>query len=44
MSHLIRLATEADLAAIMDLEKASFGNDSWSRPTMRAELMAPHTY
>jgi len=44
MSHLIRLATEADLAAIMELEKASFGNDSWSRPTMRAELMAPHTY
>jgi N6-L-threonylcarbamoyladenine synthase len=28
----------------MELEKASFGNDSWSRPTMRAELMAPHTY
>jgi N6-L-threonylcarbamoyladenine synthase len=44
MSHLIRLATEADLASIMELEKASFGNDSWSRPTMRAELMAPHTY
>jgi len=44
MSHLIRPATEADLAAIMELEKASFGNDSWSRPTMRAELMAPHTY
>ena len=44
MSHQLRLATEADLAAIMELEKASFGNDSWSRPTMRAELMAPHTY
>ena len=44
MSHLMRPATEADLAAIMELEKASFGNDSWSRPTMRAELMAPHTY
>jgi N6-L-threonylcarbamoyladenine synthase len=28
----------------MELEKASFGSDSWSRPTMRAELMAPHTY
>jgi N6-L-threonylcarbamoyladenine synthase len=40
----MRPATEADLAAIMELEKASFGNDSWSRPTMRAELMAPHTY
>lgn len=44
MSHQLRLATEADLVAIMELEKASFGNDSWSRPTMRAELMAPHTY
>ena len=44
MSHQLRQATEADLAAIMELEKASFGNDSWSRPTMRAELMAPHTY
>jgi N6-L-threonylcarbamoyladenine synthase len=43
MNHQLRLATEADLAAIMELEKASFGNDSWSRPTMRAELMAPHT-
>jgi N6-L-threonylcarbamoyladenine synthase len=28
----------------MELEKVSFGNDSWSRPTMRAELMAPHTF
>jgi N6-L-threonylcarbamoyladenine synthase len=43
MNHQLRLATEADLAAIMELEKASFGNDSWSRPTMRAEIMAPHT-
>jgi len=43
MSHQLRLATEADLTAIMELEKASFGNDSWSRPTMRAEIMAPHT-
>lgn len=44
MSHQLRLATEADLPAIMELERASFGNDSWSRPTMRAELMAPHTH
>jgi N6-L-threonylcarbamoyladenine synthase len=44
MSYQLRLATEADLPAIMELEKASFGNDSWSRPTMRAEIMAPHTY
>ena len=44
MSYQLRPATEADLPAIMDLEKASYGNDSWSRPTMRAELLAPHTY
>jgi N6-L-threonylcarbamoyladenine synthase len=44
MSHQLRLATEADLAAMMELEKASFGNDSWSKANMRAELKAPHTY
>lgn len=43
MSYQIRLATEADLSQIMDLEKASFGSDAWSKATMRAELMAPHT-
>ena len=43
MSYQIRPATEADLAAIMELEKASFGNDAWSKSTMRAELLAPHT-
>jgi len=44
MSYQFRLATETDLAKIMELEKASFGNDSWSKSTMRAELIAPHTY
>lgn len=44
MSYQLRLATEADLAEIMELEKASFGNDSWSKATMRAELAAPHTF
>jgi len=44
MSHQIRPATEADLEFIMELELASFGKDSWSKPTMRAELLAPHTF
>jgi N6-L-threonylcarbamoyladenine synthase len=43
MSHQIRVALESDLSAIMELELASFGSDSWSKPTMRAELVAPHT-
>lgn len=44
MSHQLRPATEADLQAIMELEKSSFGNDAWAKPTMRAELVAPHTF
>ena len=44
MSHQLRPATEADLEFIMELEKVSFGKDSWSKPTMRAELLAPHTF
>jgi N6-L-threonylcarbamoyladenine synthase len=44
MSHQLRPATEADLQPIMELEKSSFGNDAWAKPTMRAELVAPHTF
>ena len=44
MRHQIRLATEGDLNAIMALEKLSFGNDSWSKATMRQELISPHTF
>jgi N6-L-threonylcarbamoyladenine synthase len=44
MSHQLRPATEADLEFIMELEKASFGKDSWSKSTMRSELLAPHTF
>jgi N6-L-threonylcarbamoyladenine synthase len=44
MSHQLRPATEADLEFIMELEKVSFGKDSWSKSTMRAELLAPHTF
>ena len=44
MSYQLRPATEDDLSFIMELEKVSFGKDSWSKPTMRAELLAPHTF
>ena len=44
MSHQLRPATEADLEFMMELEKVSFGKDSWSKATMRAELLAPHTF
>ncbi|MFM1995096.1 MAG: hypothetical protein RLZZ610_613 [Actinomycetota bacterium] len=44
MSFQLKIATEADLEAIMQLEKACFGNDAWARPTMRSELVAPHTH
>lgn len=43
MSHQIRIATEADLEQIMQIEKACFGNDAWSRANMKSELLAPHT-
>ncbi len=44
MSFQFKIATEADLEAIMQLEKACFGNDAWAKPTMRSELVAPHTH
>jgi len=43
MSHQIRIASEADLENIMQIEKASFGNDAWSKSNMKSELIAPHT-
>lgn len=43
MSHQIRIATEADLEQIMQIEIACFGNDAWSRENMKSELLAPHT-
>lgn len=43
MSHQIRIATEADLEQIMQIEIACFGNDAWSRANMKSELLAPHT-
>ena len=43
MSHQIRIALEADLENIMQIEKACFGNDAWSQSNMKSELLAPHT-
>lgn len=37
-----RTATGDDLAAIMDLERASFPTDAWSEAMMREELASPH--
>ena len=42
--HQIRVASESDLSEIMEIEKACFGSDAWSKPTMRSELLAPHTH
>lgn len=38
----LRTAEASDLAAIMDLERASFPTDAWSEPMMAAELASPH--
>jgi ribosomal-protein-alanine acetyltransferase len=43
MSYRIRIASEADLENIMQIEKACFGNDAWSKSNMKSELLAPHT-
>jgi ribosomal-protein-alanine acetyltransferase len=43
MSHQIRIASEADLENIMQIEKACFGNDAWSKSNMTSEILAPHT-
>ncbi|WP_342664582.1 ribosomal protein S18-alanine N-acetyltransferase [Humibacter albus] len=40
----LRVATEADLAAIMALETSVFVTDAWSTDLMRAELVSPHSY
>jgi ribosomal-protein-alanine acetyltransferase len=43
MGHKIRIASAADLEQIMQIEKACFGNDAWSKSNMKSELLAPHT-
>jgi len=42
MAVLLRLATLADLDAIMALETATFGTDAWSTRLMRGELRGEH--
>ncbi|MEJ1229933.1 MAG: ribosomal protein S18-alanine N-acetyltransferase [Galbitalea sp.] len=44
MAAEIRLATAADLEAIMRIETSTFVTDAWSAETMRAELASPHTH
>ena len=43
-SFVIREATEAELAQIMQLENDCFGNDAWDQDTMHFEIVAHHTY
>jgi ribosomal-protein-alanine acetyltransferase len=43
MNQIIRVARESDLDQIMQIEKASFGKDAWSKSNMYSELVAPHT-
>jgi len=38
----LRTAAASDLAAIMQLERASFPTDAWSESMMAAELASPH--
>jgi len=38
----LRTATTDDVAAIMEIERASFPTDAWSEAMMRAELASPH--
>lgn len=38
----LRVATDADLAAIMGIERRSFPTDAWSEQAMAAEVAGPH--
>ncbi|CAB4541166.1 MAG: tRNA (adenosine(37)-N6)-threonylcarbamoyltransferase complex transferase subunit TsaD [Actinobacteria bacterium] len=40
----LKLLTQLDLPAIMQLENALFESEAWSEKTMRSELDAPHSY
>jgi ribosomal-protein-alanine N-acetyltransferase len=44
MAYQLRAATPDDLAAIMELETATFESDAWSTESMLSELASPHTY
>lgn len=41
---MIRVATPADLDAIMAIEHAAFPSDAWSAAMMAEELASPHTH
>ena len=41
---ILRPATDADLDAIMVIERASFPSDAWSAATMQADLASPHNW
>ncbi len=43
-SWQFRRASEADVPAIMALERATFVNDAWSERSMRSEVNGDHTY
>lgn len=42
MTPALRVASAADLDAIMALEEATFPTDAWTRDAMAAELAGPH--
>jgi ribosomal-protein-alanine acetyltransferase len=44
MDFELRVATLADVDAIMELETATFESDAWSMESMSSELASPHTY
>jgi ribosomal-protein-alanine acetyltransferase len=44
MGYELRVATVADLGAIMALETATFGSDAWSTESMSSELRSRHTH
>jgi ribosomal-protein-alanine N-acetyltransferase len=44
MGFEFRVATPADIDAIMALETATFGSDAWSTESMSSELASEHTH
>ncbi|WP_350349188.1 ribosomal protein S18-alanine N-acetyltransferase [Agromyces sp. G08B096] len=44
MSRMLRRARLDDLAAVMELERATFTDDAWPEDAMRREFESPHGY
>ena len=40
----LRILSQSDLSAIMQIETALFGSEAWSEETMSSELITPHSY